>query len=65
MFQFPGLAARDYVFIAGWRAFTSPGFPIRTSPDYGLLAAPRSLSQLSTSFVASGCLGIHHTPFVA
>jgi hypothetical protein len=30
-----------------------------------LLAAPRSLSQLSTSFFASDCLGIHHTPFVA
>src|SRR6266851_1831703 len=29
------------------------------------LAAPRSFSQLPTSFVASYCLGIHHVPFVA
>src|SRR5690606_15858662 len=30
----------------------------------GLLAPPRSLSQLSTSFIASKSLGIHHAPFV-
>ena len=29
------------------------------------LAAPRSLSQLTTSFIASLCLGIHRTPLVA
>ena len=29
------------------------------------LAAPRSLSQLTTSFIAFLCLGIHRTPFVA
>jgi hypothetical protein len=29
------------------------------------LAANRSLSQLTTSFIASLCLGIHRTPFVA
>jgi hypothetical protein len=60
MFQFPGLATCDYEFIAGLL-----GFPIRKSPDQSLLATPRSLSQLSTSFIASDCLGIHHTPFVA
>ena len=42
-----------------------PGCPIRISPDHCLLAAPRSFSQLSTSFLASHCLGIHHTPFIA
>ena len=47
------------------RVSSTQGFPIRRSPDHGLLAAPRSLSQLSTSFIASGCLGIHRTPFVA
>jgi hypothetical protein len=47
------------------RARRSEGFPIRKSSDQSLLAAPRSLSQLSTSFFASDCLGIHHTPFVA
>ena len=65
MFQFPGLATCGYVFTAGWRVVDLPGFPIRKSPDQSLLAAPRSLSQLSTSFFASDCLGIHRTPFVA
>ena len=31
---------------------TSPGYPIRKSPDQSVIAAPRSLSQLSTSFIA-------------
>ncbi len=35
------------------------GFPIQKSPDHSLLAAPRSLSQLTTSFFAYLCLGIH------
>jgi hypothetical protein len=65
MFQFPGLATYGYEFTAGFRVLTPSGFPIRKSPDQSLLAAPRSLSQLSTSFIASDCLGIHHTPFVA
>src|SRR3981189_3639967 len=38
------------------------GFPIRTSPDHRLLASPRSLSQLTTSFIACLRQGIHtHT----
>jgi hypothetical protein len=28
------------------------GYPIRKSPDQSVLAAPRSLSQLITSFIA-------------
>src|ERR1700735_4284108 len=35
------------------------GFPIRTSPDHRLLASPRSLSQLATSFIAYLRQGIH------
>jgi hypothetical protein len=31
---------------------TPPGYPIRKSPDQRVLAAPRSLSQLITSFIA-------------
>jgi hypothetical protein len=31
---------------------TPPGYPIRKSPDQSVIAAPRSLSQLSTSFIA-------------
>jgi hypothetical protein len=42
-----------------------PGFPIRTSPDQRLFAAPRSLSQLTTSFIAYQCQGIHRAPLVA
>jgi len=35
------------------------GFPIRISPDHSLLAAPRSFSQLITSFIAYLRQGIH------
>jgi hypothetical protein len=33
-------------------AFTDPGFPIRTSSDQSVRAAPRSFSQLAASFIA-------------
>ena len=36
-----------------------PGFPIRISTNQCLLAAPRSLSQLATSFFGVWCPGIH------
>ena len=39
------------------------GFPIRRSTDQSLFAAPRSLSQRSTSFIACVRLGIHQMPF--
>jgi hypothetical protein len=39
------------------------GCPIRRSPDQCLLAAPRGLSQLTTSFVGTRRLGIHRMPF--
>ena len=39
------------------------GCPIRKSSDLCLLAATRSLSQLATSFIVSGCQGIHRIPF--
>ena len=35
------------------------GFPIRKSPDHWLLASPRGLSQLATSFIAYLRQGIH------
>ena len=41
------------------------GCPIRKSPDQRLFAAPRGLSQLSTSFIASRCQGIHRVPLLA
>ena len=40
------------------------GFPIRKCPDQSLLAAPRTLSQRATSFIASQCQGIHQMPFL-
>ncbi len=39
------------------------GFPIRTFTDQSLIAAPRDLSQRTTSFIASDCQGIHQLPF--
>ena len=67
MFQFPWLATpRAYVFSPKLdRLVHLPGCPIRRSPDLRLLAATRSFSQLSTSFIASRHLGIHRAPFVA
>ena len=38
--------------------YLAVGFPIRKSPDRSLFAAPRSLSQLITSFIGSWCQGI-------
>ena len=45
-------------------ALPASGFPIRKSPDQSVLAAPRSLSQLTTSFIAIRCQGIHCAPLV-
>src|SRR5438067_3189537 len=42
-----------------------PGCPIRKSWDHSLFAAPPGLSQLTTSFVASLCQGIHRAPLRA
>lgn len=41
------------------------GYPIRRSPDHSVFAAPRSLSQLVTSFIACQHQGIHCVPFIA
>jgi hypothetical protein len=63
-FTSPRLLYPGYVFTRE-SSVNRGGCPIRKSPDHRLLAAPRSLSQLSTSFIASHRQGIHHTPFVA
>ena len=47
-----------------WHASSVPGFPIRTSAGQGSLAPRRGFSQLATSFVACGSLGILRTPFL-
>jgi hypothetical protein len=59
MFQFPEFAP-----IARFPTFNREGCPIRKSTDHVLLADPRSLSQLITSFFASESQGIPHTPFI-
>ena len=49
-----------------WIQFKIPlrvGFPIRKSSDQSLFAAPRSISQRTTSFIASQRQGIHQIPF--
>ena len=47
------------------RTFLRPGFPIQISTDQCLLAAPRSFSQLATSFFGVWCLGIRPVLFFA
>ena len=64
-FTSQGSLVRDYGFITPYGGFTPVGFPIRKSPDQSLLAAPRGLSQLATSFVVFWRQGIHRTPLVA
>ena len=63
MFQFPGLAPPGlYIHPGSDRASPRPGCPIRTSADPRLRAAPHGFSQLTTSFIAGLCLGIHRAP---
>jgi hypothetical protein len=47
------------------RSRDRPGFPIRKSWDHSLFAAPPGLSQLTTSFIAFLCQGIHRAPLRA
>ena len=49
----------------GVRRLPGVGCPIRKSPDQSVLAAPRGLSQLATSFVVFWCQGIHQLLLVA
>ena len=65
MVHFPGFASAAYGFSDRFPRFTREGFPIRKSPDLGLLAPTRGLSQLATSFIACLRQGIHRTPLVA
>ena len=65
MFQFPSFPSLNYVFIKWSLILHQRGFPIRKSADRSLFAAPRSLSQLVTSFVGSWCQGIHLVLFIA
>lgn len=57
MFQFPALAS-----LAGY-SLARVGCPIQTPWDHSSCAAPPRLSQLTASFIASRCQGIHQMPF--
>ncbi len=52
MFHFPAWASLSLCIQKRIGGIHRLGFPIRTSSDHGLLAAPRGLSQLATSFFA-------------
>ena len=65
MFQFPEFPAHTYEFSIRSVILHHGGFPIRKSADQYLFTAPRSLSQLVTSFFGSQCQGIHLMLFFA
>ena len=65
MFQFSGFPSIHYGFMHGSQVLHLCGFPIRKSADRSSFAAPRSLSQLVTSFFGSWCQGIHLMLFLA
>jgi hypothetical protein len=58
-FTSPGLPRHPMYSDGGNACSHALGFPIRISPDHSLLAAPRSFSQLTTSFFAYLRQGIH------
>ena len=60
MFQFPGFPSHTYWFSMQSTILHRVCSHIRKSADRSLYAAPRSLSQLVTSFFGSQCQGILH-----
>jgi hypothetical protein len=64
-FSSPGALRTPMDSVYGDGGSPPPGCPIRISTDRGLLAAPRSFSQLTTSFFGPVRLGIHRMLFVA
>ena len=59
MFQFGGFPTYTYVFSIRFIALRYESFLIRISADRGSFAAPRSFSQLVTSFFGAMYQGIH------
>ena len=59
MFQFPTFPTLTYVFSIRFTVLHRECFHIRISTDRSSFAAPRSFSQLVTSFFGSWCQGIH------
>jgi hypothetical protein len=60
--EIQSLAARDLPRQGLGIPLSKVGFPIRKSTDQSFFAAPRGLSQRSTSFIASQRQGIHQMP---
>ena len=58
MFHFPGLASSS-----DFTILIVMGYPIRKPPDQSMLPAPRRISLVAASFIASLCQGILHLPF--
>ena len=66
MFHFPSFAAPGLCIQPGAAPILlDAGCPIRKSTDRRSLAAPRGLSQLTTSFITSWRQGIHRMPLLA
>ena len=61
MFQFPAFALP----IRKYLVFNQVGYPIRKCPDQRLFAPTRSLSQLTTYFIATQSQGIHRSLFLS
>ena len=57
-FSSPGSPPCPILFRHGYVRFPYVGFPIQISADLCVFAAPRSFSQLITSFFGSQCQGI-------
>ena len=67
MFQFPEFASHSLLYSAmDYRTFIRQGSPIRKSPGQSVFNhSPKHIAVIQTSFIASNCLGIPHTPLVA
>ena len=64
-FNSPGLPPLPMYSVTDTAGSPAVGFPIRLSSDQRMLAPPRGLSQLATTFIAYQCQGIHRTPLLA
>ena len=65
MFQFSRFASYTYVFSVRYLAYAKWVSPFGNRWVTARLPAHQRLSQVSTSFIASVCQGIHHTPLQA
>ena len=65
MVHFPGFALTALCVQGAVTGYNQPGSPIRKSPGQRLFAPRRSLSQLTTSFIAYRCQGILRVLLVA